>query len=972
LNAMVLANGQCMFTSQSDGRYELTVPPDASGKITLFGGCDGLAPFKRILEPEEAEYFDIIMSGPSSDGRNMTLTSVTSPSAKEGWIKLSGKATYNDQPLNMIVLANGQQKFTPAESGEYELEVPLDANGEITLFGFCDGLQPYKKILKPGGGDSYDNPDIVMLVPVSTDTVKLAWLPVSSSTTPADEMNYEVHMSKEENFEPSASTWKADVKGDAQADITGLETGTEYYALIVAVDKEWNEIRSNNYGSITTFVLPSIENTEIRHNVDENLGLGQATTQDGVQFVYENRTGAILPEVGSVLFINAGEDVYLRKVSAVNTTADNIVVQTGDAELAEVFDQATVNTKVTLFDMNQVSDSRKHSDGSRHTVMRWKNDLLVAEQTDYAGETDDVSIFPGQKSGCHEIRIKRDVEMEEEAGVSASISFTPELDTEISWIKSFQGIKITRAKVIARGTFSANIKAYYNFSASGSVEKEIPKFIIWRGTQRYMLGTVPVYQIITLSLKAELKAEAKSEIKAEANADASAGIEMGVIFNPETDSWDIIPLTPSFSKSLTVDVSLHGEVHGKVRLIPNIQVEFYRMLAADLSLEPILTSDIQAKTISKSDILQNRGYLASQLTQLDAALQAEAFIGVSFGVFSKKISLLEKFKFYTSPKWILFTLPKLEVKGGSGKVGEPVTLTATATDGTNNPFDTGSIEWIVFPDKGILTPNGKSATFTATEEDTYTIFFSGHSRLGDPIGRQFAYTEITFSDSDNEQITISGMVTDYYGYPLSGIEIKLSLTSGNKTTLSGEDGSYTLSVSDKELPEHFVINAWKDGYVPSTRQVDKKTDVTEYPIDFKMEEQTPDIVILEIEPDVYHLGDGRAEGTINSQFQKEKDGTTYKRTFEIDDRHLDFSRGEISFLAKGVQNYDNKLIINDAKAILNSSPPDGSFGTQTFKFEMDILLKGTNTLKIESVKSSESDFDDFEFTNIVIRFFDED
>ena len=396
LNAMVLINGEYMFTDAIAGKYDLTVPLDSAGEITLFGGCDGQAPFKRVWKPEEAEYFDIIMSAPSSDGKNMTLTSVITESEKEGWVKLTGKAIYNDLPLNMIVLANGQQMFTSWESGEYELTVPLDANGEITLFGFCDGLQPYKQILKPGSY-SYDNPDIVMLVPVSTDIVKLAWLPVSSSTTAANEMNYEVHMSEEDNFEPSVATWQADVKGDTQADITWLDTGTEYYALIVAFDKDGNETRSKNYGSITTFALPSVENTEIRHDVDQNLGLGQATTQDGVQFVYENRTGATPPEVGSVLFINAGEDVYLRKVSAVNITADNIIVQTDEAKLAEVFDQATVNTKITLFDMNQVSDSRKRSDGSRHTAMRWKDNLLVAEQTDYAVETEDISIFPGQK-----------------------------------------------------------------------------------------------------------------------------------------------------------------------------------------------------------------------------------------------------------------------------------------------------------------------------------------------------------------------------------------------------------------------------------------------------------------------------------------------------------------------------------------------------------------------------------------------
>ena len=48
-----------------------------------------------------------------------------------------------------MVLANGQYMFSCAGHGEYELEVPLDVNGEITLFVFVDGLQPYKEIFSP-------------------------------------------------------------------------------------------------------------------------------------------------------------------------------------------------------------------------------------------------------------------------------------------------------------------------------------------------------------------------------------------------------------------------------------------------------------------------------------------------------------------------------------------------------------------------------------------------------------------------------------------------------------------------------------------------------------------------------------------------------------------------------------------------------------------------------------------------------
>lgn len=155
LCAMVLANGQYMFTCDSSlGKYNLTVPLDNNGEITLFSFCDGLAPFKRVLKPAEAENYDIEMVSASPDSKNMTVSYEMTPS-DNGWVKINGKVMSGETPLCAMVLANGQHMFSCGGNGEYELTVPLDANGEITLFAFCDGLQPYKEIIKGCANNDY-------------------------------------------------------------------------------------------------------------------------------------------------------------------------------------------------------------------------------------------------------------------------------------------------------------------------------------------------------------------------------------------------------------------------------------------------------------------------------------------------------------------------------------------------------------------------------------------------------------------------------------------------------------------------------------------------------------------------------------------------------------------------------------------------------------------------------------------------
>ena len=155
LCAMVLANGQYMFTCDSSlGEYNLTVPPDNNGEITLFGFCDGLAPFKRVLKPADAENYDVEMAAASSDSKNITAA-YEMTAADNGWIKISGKVLSGETPLCAMVLANGQHMFSCGGNGEYELTVPLDANGEITFFAFCDGLQPYKEIIRGCDNNDY-------------------------------------------------------------------------------------------------------------------------------------------------------------------------------------------------------------------------------------------------------------------------------------------------------------------------------------------------------------------------------------------------------------------------------------------------------------------------------------------------------------------------------------------------------------------------------------------------------------------------------------------------------------------------------------------------------------------------------------------------------------------------------------------------------------------------------------------------
>ncbi len=152
LCAMVLANGQHVFTCGDDlGLYDLDVPLDENGEITLHGFCSGFAPFKTIIGPERGGCFDIRISRVALGTQEMEITVESDPgTTNPNWIRISGTVAYDRTPLCAMVLANGQSMFScGGDLGTFDLEVPLDENGEIILYVFCSGFAPYKEAFTP-------------------------------------------------------------------------------------------------------------------------------------------------------------------------------------------------------------------------------------------------------------------------------------------------------------------------------------------------------------------------------------------------------------------------------------------------------------------------------------------------------------------------------------------------------------------------------------------------------------------------------------------------------------------------------------------------------------------------------------------------------------------------------------------------------------------------------------------------------
>ncbi|WP_151703178.1 trypsin-like serine peptidase [Nitrincola alkalilacustris] len=144
--AMVLINGQHMFSCDGQGGFELDVPLDANGEITIFAFADGFAPFRAVIRPAaERITYQIPMQADYSAPPFVSVESLTVLSGNRA--RATGRiTTQQGVPLCSMVLINGQHMFTCDGEGRFDLTVPRAADGSLTLFSFVDGFAPFRQV----------------------------------------------------------------------------------------------------------------------------------------------------------------------------------------------------------------------------------------------------------------------------------------------------------------------------------------------------------------------------------------------------------------------------------------------------------------------------------------------------------------------------------------------------------------------------------------------------------------------------------------------------------------------------------------------------------------------------------------------------------------------------------------------------------------------------------------------------------
>jgi len=142
--ALVLASGQYMFSCDPVGVYALNgLPREEDRTVTRQVYADGFFPSIEILGGTTSESVTLIPSKNCPTYNPKSFPAVNSQLAGN-LHTIAGNVLLKNSNIGVcaLVLANGSIMFSCDGRGSYELEFPLDANGQFTLQVYADGFAP--------------------------------------------------------------------------------------------------------------------------------------------------------------------------------------------------------------------------------------------------------------------------------------------------------------------------------------------------------------------------------------------------------------------------------------------------------------------------------------------------------------------------------------------------------------------------------------------------------------------------------------------------------------------------------------------------------------------------------------------------------------------------------------------------------------------------------------------------------------
>ena len=338
---------------------------------------------------------------------------------------------------------------------------------------------------------------------------------------------------------------------------------------------------------------------------------------------------------------------------------------------------------------------------------------------------------------------------------SAGIGFSPDFDVFVQ----VDGFAVEHALTQVTGELKLENTLQFLASSSSNVDKNKTLFTK-KFTKIIMAGTVPIVIAGKLQLDAQLSGNISGEVDLEALAENTITVSVGAEYRRASGFSHINDAETTYKFAVTGDAGT--TVYGELRLIPELEISFYRVAGAEMTLEPYAYAEATLEGEFKAMIDNNfiDADADYRFSELSAGVAVDASITSKFGVIldDRTIGVEDEWNNGGNPIFDLghlVSLPSAEISTlSAASPANGLLLGLATTDGKLGITGTNVIQngyWQVYPEDSstAFSASGSGARFDYSTDAEYELRYVYYSELGSFI-RQYENFDVDLSDSDND------------------------------------------------------------------------------------------------------------------------------------------------------------------------------------------------------------------------------
>jgi len=436
---------------------------------------------------------------------------------------------------------------------------------------------------------------LISAISVDAGVVDLAWFEVTDTNGVAvANATYEVYLSDTLGVTPSASTLAAKLNAPtASYRMKDLTPGATVYVKVVAKSSEGVALGSSAEKTVKVSSAAAALRTGVTVMQPSTLGYSAPVITADTGSMKFSTTGSLPPPAAGTILtgLDANGDPYLKKVVSSALVGLDLIVQTTQPALSDVFSNLSLNLQSTLMSaptgangqtilLGAVQSNGQRQDGTS-VVVPMPSGSLTASEMKYAAVKGAPTLMGGAVVQLPSSSLPFSTSWNGTT-INAAVSFNPTLSLDADLKRNWLGVPVDVAmEASANGEVTLDLQLLGQWLVAG--QKSIPlasrKYVV-----RTVVAGIPVWFTPKMSLYLDMEAAGSANIKVKEVYTRTVSIGMARAFGGQ---WTKTA-NDQYTHTETIELGAAAGATASLRMV--LDLSLYGMVAAQMSPQMYVTA----------------------------------------------------------------------------------------------------------------------------------------------------------------------------------------------------------------------------------------------------------------------------------------------------------------------------------------------------------------------------------------------